>query len=97
MLRGIPARVTSFLHKGILTEYSWHMQCLDDRDTQMEEETISVTFGEIKLQVGFNRTVIMFLFGLSGKKESDPPLRFPASTPPPPVTHYNSCPPTNRK
>lgn len=37
------------------------MQCLDDRETQMEEDTIFVRFGQRALQIGNNRTVIMFL------------------------------------
>ena len=36
------------------------MQCLDDRETQVEEDTIFVRFAQIVLQVGNNRTVIMF-------------------------------------
>lgn len=36
------------------------MQCLDDRETQMEEDTIFVRVGQTVLQVGNNRTVIMF-------------------------------------
>lgn len=38
------------------------MQCLDDRETQMEEDTIFVRRGQTGLQVGNNRTVIMFYF-----------------------------------
>lgn len=38
------------------------MQCLDDRETQMEEDTIFVRRGQSGLQVGNNRTVIMFYF-----------------------------------
>lgn len=62
ILRGIPARVTNHRvpHKGIFTEQSWHMQCLDDRETQMEEDTIFVRSAQTGLQVGNNRTVIMF-------------------------------------
>ena len=36
------------------------MQCLDDRETQVEEDTIFVRFAQTVLQVGNNRTVIMF-------------------------------------
>ena len=36
------------------------MQCLDDRETQVEEDTIFVKFAQTLLQVGNNRTVIMF-------------------------------------
>lgn len=36
------------------------MQCLDDKETQMEEDTIFVRFCQTGLQVGNNRTVIMF-------------------------------------
>lgn len=36
------------------------MQCLDDRETQMEEDTIFVKSGQILLQVSKNRVVIMF-------------------------------------
>lgn len=36
------------------------MQCLDDRETQMEEDTIFVRRGQTGLQVGNNRAVIMF-------------------------------------
>ena len=66
------------------------MRCLDDRETQMEEETIFVTFGQRVLQVGINRTVIMFY---SDYQKEDRCV--PASTPPP-ITHYNPCPPTSK-
>lgn len=45
------------------------MQCLDDRETQMEEDTIFVRFGQIVLQVGINRTVIMFYSDYQKKKK----------------------------
>lgn len=60
------------------------MQCLDDRETQMEEDTIFVRRGRTGLQVGNNRTVIMFNF----EHQS------PAASPPP-ITHTNSCPATS--
>lgn len=36
------------------------MQCLDDRETQMEEDTIFVRYGQTVLQVGNNRTVMFY-------------------------------------
>lgn len=36
------------------------MQCLDDRETQMGEDTIFVRYGQIVLQVGNNRAVMFY-------------------------------------
>lgn len=57
------------------------MHRLDDRETQMEEDTIFVRRGHTGLQVGSNRTVIMFNL----QQHS------PAASPPP-VTHGDPCP-----
>lgn len=50
----------------------------------MEEDTIFVRRGQTGLQVGNNRTVIMFNF----ERQS------PAASPPP-ITHSKSCPATS--
>lgn len=65
------------------------MQCLDDKETQMEEDTIFVRFGQTGLQVGNNRTVIMFY---SNYQHTRGPLRpnFHSSS----FYYAQPCPPT---
>lgn len=51
------------------------MQCLDDRETQMGEDTIFVRFGQRVLQVGNKRTVMMFYSDYQNEKKRKEPLR----------------------
>lgn len=52
------------------------MQCLDDRETQMGEDTIFVRFGQRVLQVGNKKTVMMFYSDYQNeKKKRKEPLR----------------------
>lgn len=68
------------------------MQCLDDRETQMGEDTIFVRFGQRVLQVGNKRTVMMFYSDYQNEKKKN---RCVPSSTPPPITHRSSCPPTS--
>lgn len=45
------------------------MQCLDDRETQMGEDTIFVRFGQRVLQVGNKKTVMMFYSDYQNEKK----------------------------
>lgn len=89
--RGWRARLS---YKGIFREKSWHMQCLDDRETQMGEDTIFVRFGQRVLQVGNKKTVMMFYSDYQNEKKREKNRCVPSSTPPP-ITHCSSCPPTS--
>lgn len=70
------------------------MQCLDDRETQMGEDTIFVRFGQRVLQVGNKKTVMMFYSDYQNEKKKKKNRCVPSSTPPP-ITHCSSCPPTS--